>query len=96
MSKFDKLYYTGMGIVTVFVLIVLMIITMYIKHKLNETSTYTEPIEIKQPTVIRDTVFIEKPKTKKTLKPLPVQSTVEPIKTEEIKQIIDTTKTQQL
>ena len=95
MSKFDKLYYTGMGIVTVFVLIVLMIITMYVKHKLNETSTYTEPIEIKQPTVIRDTVFIEKPKTKK-IKIAPVQSTIEPIKTEEIKQIIDTTKTQQL
>ena len=67
--------------------------TMYVKYKLNETPTYTEPIEIKQPTVIRDTVFIEKPKSKKT-KIASVQSTVEPIKIEETKQIIDTTKTQ--
>ena len=95
MSKFDKLYYTGMAIVAVFIVIILMIITMYVKHKLNETPTYTEPIEIKQPTVIRDTVFIEKPKSKK-IKIASVQSTVEPIKIEETKQIIDTTKTQQL
>jgi hypothetical protein len=94
-SKFDKLYYTGIGIVTVFVLIVLMIITMYIKHKLNEVPTYTKPIEIEQHTIIRDTVYIEKPKTKK-IKIAPVQSTIEHIKIEEIKQIIDTTKTQQL
>ena len=73
-----------------FILITLMIIIMYVKYKLNETPVYTKPIEIEQHIIIRDTVYIERNKVKKYHKSPVVQPTVE------VKQIIDTTKTQQL
>ena len=96
MKKFDKLFWLGLMIVSLFFFILVIVIGTYINFKLNESPIHTEPIEIEQPKVIRDTVFIDKPKSKKIYKSTPVQHTVEPIKTEEQKQIIDTTKTQQL
>jgi len=89
-NKFDKLYYTGMAIIASFILIVLMIMTMYIKHKLNEPPVYTKPIEIEQHVIIRDTVFIERNKVKKHYKSPISQPTIE-IK-QPLPQTTDTTK----
>ena len=96
MKKFNKLFWIGVMIIFLFLFILVAIIGTYINFKLNESSIHTKPIEIEQPKIIRDTVFIDKSKSKKIHKSTPVQHTVEPIKIEEQKQIIDTTKTQQL
>ena len=94
MKKFNKLFWIGVMIIFLFLFILVAIIGTYVNFKLNESPIHTEPIEIEQPKIIRDTVFIDKSKSKKIHKSTPVQHTVEPIKTEEQKQIIDTTKTQ--
>ena len=96
MKKFDKLFWLGLMIVSLFFFILVAIIGTYVNFKLNESPIHTEPIEIEQPKIIRDTVFIDKSKSKKIHKSTPVQHIVKPIKIEEQKQIIDTTKTQQL
>ena len=96
MKKFNKLFWIGVMIIFLFLFILVAIIGTYINFKLNESSIHTEPIEIEQPKIIRDTVFIDKSKSKKIHKSTPVQHIVKPIKIEEQKQIIDTTKTQQL
>ena len=96
MKKFDKLFWLGLMIVSLFFFILVAIIGTYVNFKLNESPIHTEPLEIEQPKIIRDTVFIDKSKSKKIHKSTPVQHIVKPIKIEEQKQIIDTTKTQQL
>lgn len=95
MKKFNKLFWIGVMIIFLFLFILVAIIGTYINFKLNESSIHTKPIEIEQPKIIRDTVFIDKSKSKKIHKSTSAQYTAKPIKIEEQKQIIDTTKTQQ-